>query len=217
MDDDDTYVLLVRPTRQDRVIAAVAAVGLGGSRERTKVASAAVEHCLSHKRRRVGSGGQKPWRLTSLLEALLLTRLLKNACQLPAMLVRAVAFILGHSEAHRLKEAIDQRQISLPSKSTLSKTRIRLDLVYMWARQQLWAESNLDQGTMFVGLSSDSSPQGGSDYLMTLEDAWQRKICSSSQAYWQHSSSTGLGGVVERLSRWTPPKVMLKRPTTKTQ
>ena len=54
----------------------------------------------------------------------------------------------------------------IPSEATLSRVRLKLDVLSMLCRQQQFQNSS----GFFVMLSADSSPQKGLDFLMPLED-----------------------------------------------
>ena len=106
-----------------------------------------------------------------LIEALLASRLVKNAKDLPEIFVRSVQYVFGSDIAQHLQKQLADKNIRVPSESTLSRARLRLDVLSMLTRRDSFQASKT---SFFVTLSTDSSPQGGLDYLMTLEDRVSR-------------------------------------------
>ncbi|CAJ1459940.1 unnamed protein product [Effrenium voratum] len=118
-----------------------------------------------------GDVGGWSYKLSRLLEALLAARLLKSADSLPDVLVRSVNFLMGAGSAEEIHRSIAQDALKVPSGATLSRARLRLDVALMLERQALFARM---QQQLFVNLSADSSPQGGTDFQLTLEDLVER-------------------------------------------
>ena len=74
----------------------------------------------------------------------------------------------------RLSRPEEETGLRIPSKATLSRARIRLDVLMMrWRADRFKLEP-----AYFIFLSSDSSPQGGRDFLMTVEDSISRHHAS---------------------------------------
>lgn len=70
----------------------------------------------------------------------------------------------------RLSRPQDETGLRVPSAATLSRARLRLDVLMMqWRHVRFKLEPQ-----WFIYLSSDSSPQGGRDFLMTVEDSIAR-------------------------------------------
>lgn len=85
-------------------------------------------------------------------------------------MVRSVGMLLGPNAAKYFKDQLDNHCLHLPSESVLSKSRLRVDtLISLMQRDRI---QEPDQ--FFIYLSADSSPQGGMDYLMTLQDSCLR-------------------------------------------
>ena len=77
-------------------------------------------------------------------------------------------------------QKIKQKDLAIPHKSQLSKSRIKLDMVLMCLRQLEWnigcGDSDCpDSSGWFVYLSADASPQGSLEYFLVLEDRVSRK------------------------------------------
>lgn len=95
---------------------------------------------------------------------------MKNNSKLAETLVRSVGMVLGSNVANHVKSQLDNHRLHIPSESVLSKSRLRVDvLISLMQRDRMQAPNQL-----FVYLSADSSPQGGMDYLMTLQDTCHR-------------------------------------------
>ena len=105
------------------------------------------------------------------MEALLVSRLIKNSKELPQVLLRCVHYVFGADLSDHVARQLADKTMRVPSESTLSRARLKLDVLSMMARQERFRSSDLE---FFVMLSTDSSPQGGLDYLMTLEDRVSR-------------------------------------------
>ena len=118
---------------------------------------------------RLRRGGWR-FKFSALLEGLLLTRMLANDGHLPDVLVRAVHYALGPGAAASLQADIAGRRLHVPSPSTLSRGRLKFDVLSMLVRQAEFKS----EGPYFIFLSSDSSPQGGLDFMMSLEDKVSR-------------------------------------------
>ena len=77
-----------------------------------------------------------------------------------------------HVQLRQVKCKLDSEEIQVPHASTLSRSRLMLDLLIMnWRKQEF---QNASSG-FFTYLSSDSSPQAGTDFLLTLEDRVERR------------------------------------------
>lgn len=100
------------------------------------------------------------------MEALLLARLIKNTSELPDVLVRSLEFVMGPKIAELLRHELQHSLLRVPSPSTLSRTRLKLDVLAMLLRRTEFKKS----APVFVMLTTDSSPQGTLDLLLTLED-----------------------------------------------
>lgn len=74
----------------------------------------------------------------------------------------------------RLSRPEEDTGLRVPSAPTLSRARLRLDVLMMqWRAQRFKLEPEY-----FIYLSSDSSPQGGRDFLMSIEDSISRHHAS---------------------------------------
>lgn len=137
-------------------------------------------------RRRTGG-----WRFkfAALLEGLLLTRMLANDRHLRDVLVRAVHYVLGPGAAASVQADIAGRRLHVPSASTLSRGRLKFDVLSMFVRQAEFKS----EGAFFVFLSSDSSPQGGLDFMMSLEDRVSRSAAAR---------LVDCGNNMEKLEEW---------------
>ena len=96
----------------------------------------------------------------------------KNNSKLKDAIVRSVALLQGQSAASHYQVLFDSSQLHLPSDSSLSRARLKVDiLLCLWHHAQV-----TDPSAFFVYLSSDSSPQGGYELLMTLQDVCSRTM-----------------------------------------
>ena len=100
----------------------------------------------------------------------LMGRLLKTTASPPKTLVQAMGYVLGPKAAEACQEELTKNKIQVPSPATLSRTRLKADVLLMRLRRQSFCEKRC----IFVMLSCDASPQNGVDYQMTLEDAVER-------------------------------------------
>ena len=112
------------------------------------------------------------FKFSSLLEALMTSRLVKNSKDLPEVLIRSAHFLFGSEISAAVQKQISEHSIKVPSESTLCRARLKLDVLAMLARQE---ELSRARGEFFTMVSTDSSPQGGLDYLMSLEDRVSRE------------------------------------------
>ena len=90
-------------------------------------------------------------------------------------LVRSIGLLLGPEAAKHFLQRLERTcspVIPLPGEACLSKSRLRLDVLMALTYQARWREH---QNSHFIYLSADSSPQGGLDYLMTLQDVCLRR------------------------------------------
>ena len=195
-----------------------------------------------HLQTKTGGGWQ--YTLASLMEALLAGRLLSNAGDLEECMRRSVHFLLGPEIAQQMQKDLQKKLIKVPSDSSLSRARLKLDacnayittyfgldsppdtvmfgriflfniinmiltlidlivppifvtlvnvkdLLTMKHRQALLAACG--HSRMFYMLSSDSSPQGKLDLMMTLEDRISKDDAASLIA---------CGGEVLRIEEW---------------
>ncbi len=78
-----------------------------------------------HTRSKNGGGWQ--YTLASLMEALLAGRLLSNAANLEECMRRSVHFLLGPEIAQQLQRDLEQQNMRIPSESSLSRARLKLD------------------------------------------------------------------------------------------
>ena len=108
--------------------------------------------------------------MAKLLEALLLSRLIRSALTLPEVLYRSIAFLLGPEEAVRLRGLMTDKTIAVPSATQLSHARLKMDCLLMETRRTQWVSNQQAGSRVFVILSSDASPQGGLQYFVTVED-----------------------------------------------
>ena len=82
---------------------------------------------------RAARGGTQ-YRLEKLLEALLMGRLLKNASDLPVSLTRSMGFLLGAQAAEICSKGIAAKKIDVPSPASLSRARLKADILLMRLR-----------------------------------------------------------------------------------
>ena len=82
------------------------------------------------------SGGVQ-YKLEKLLEAFFLGRLMKNAGELPQAIWRAFSFLLGPHAAEICRQGLLQRKIDVPSAASLSRARLKIDVLLM--RLRIWA------------------------------------------------------------------------------
>ena len=78
---------------------------------------------LHMETRRIG-GWQ--YKFSSLLQALLLGRLVRSAETLPEVLVRSIAFVLGPGVSEMLSADLRNQVLKVPSIATLSRARLKL-------------------------------------------------------------------------------------------
>lgn len=107
--------------------------------------------------------------LHKLLEALLLSRLLRSMEDLPQVLFRSVASVYGPEEAAELRARVEGKDFPVPAPTQISHARLKLDVLLMQLRREEWQSL----GRVWITLSSDSSPQG-LDFMVTVEDRIQR-------------------------------------------
>ncbi|CAJ1378576.1 unnamed protein product [Effrenium voratum] len=120
-----------------------------------------------HPRTAARDRGGWGYQLYALLEALL-ARLLHNAERLPEVLRRAASFIYGPEVAAQVERdlANQERQQLAEVLNVKSFSVVASDAILMAMRQRQWQEDP----PVFVMISTDSSPQGGLDYIMSIED-----------------------------------------------
>ena len=116
------------------------------------------------------------YHFTCLLEALLTARLISNSSDLPEVFARSVHYLFGPEIAEQVQRELQSGEIKVPSEATLSRARLKLDVLSMMSQQERARALAAHDGNsgFFVMLSSDSSPQGGLDYQMTLQDKVSR-------------------------------------------
>lgn len=83
------------------------------------------KHSDKHMIKRRGGGVR--YLFGALLEALLLARLVSSTEHLPEVMVRSLHFIIGEGVAELLSNDIQANIVKIPSASTLSRTRLKLD------------------------------------------------------------------------------------------
>ena len=106
--------------------------------------------------------------LVYLIKCFLLSQSLRSASLLKTALHSAAAILLPKQASQIMQAALDTNSNSVPSASTISKARGRIDVSWML----LWRErikAFLDEGAV-VYLGTDSSPQGGRDYQIVVLD-----------------------------------------------
>ena len=137
------------------------------------VAKSLVDDSIAHQSTHLGknNGSKTKYDLEYLLQSLLLTKMLRDQKSLPKVLVRSVALLLGHEAATALQKSLESKTLQVPSAPTLSRARLKADVLMMLAYQRLRKE----RGASFVFISADASPQGGRDCMMVLEDSVSRE------------------------------------------
>jgi hypothetical protein len=109
-----------------------------------------------------------------LITCLATSRLLKAASSMQVVLLNMVRFLYGKEDAAEIARMLHDKEILLPSDATLSRARLRLDVVMMLERRR----SIEHAPDFFSYLSGDASPQGGREYLCVLEDIVSREEAS---------------------------------------
>ena len=89
-----------------------------------------------HTERKDGGGWQ--YTLASLMEALLAGRLLSNAANLQECMRRSVHFLLGPEIAQQMQRDLDKQNIRVPSESSLSRARLKLDALLPLVRRRFF-------------------------------------------------------------------------------
>lgn len=137
--------------------------------EATKTLEANLVINVKSKGMKMGRGGKsgQTYRLIALVEALLVSRLLRNSSYLCDVLIRSVHFCFGAPAAQSVKNSIASGAVNVPSSATLCRARVKLDLILMAWRQKQWVASSDE----FIFLSADSTWLEGSDYMMTIQDS----------------------------------------------
>ena len=127
---------------------------------------------LSSKRHHYVSGGRGSFafRIGHLVETMLCAMCLSNDSDLPQALKLAACLLLPEKIAHEwVRRLSEDPGLYLPSKAIISQRRAALDMGYACC-QQAWVAERLAEGVFFYALT-DSSPQGGRDYEVTVLDA----------------------------------------------
>lgn len=109
-----------------------------------------------------------------LIKCFLLCDVLSSASHLKKALYHASRILLPPRAASIVQEALDKPNAAVPSPSTISRLRGRIDVVWMmiWsARSTKW----LQTGVVIYG-ATDSSPQGGRDYQILVMDYLPRDV-----------------------------------------
>ena len=131
----------------------------------------AMDHAAGDGARRRARVRAPTMPLHKLLEALLLSRLLRSMEDLPQVLFRSVASVYGPEEAKDLRARVEGKDFAVPAPTQISHARLKLDVLLMQLRREQWR--SLGRGRVWITLSSDSSPQG-LDFMVTVEDRIQR-------------------------------------------
>ena len=63
--------------------------------------------------------------MSSLLEALLMSRLVKDAAKLPEIVCRSISFAFGKDISKQIQQDIADKIIKVPDDSTLSRARLK--------------------------------------------------------------------------------------------
>ena len=108
-----------------------------------------------------------------LIRCFLLSQSLRSASQLKVALYNATVIVMPKQAASIMQAALDNDNSTVPSPSTISRARGRLDVAWMlvWRdRLKSWLSDGL-----VVYLGTDSSPQGGRDYQIVVLDFMLRK------------------------------------------
>ena len=103
-----------------------------------------------------------------LLRCFMLSQSLKNDKELRLVCEQALAIVCprGHASQYLQQVLADQ---SLPSASTISRTRARIDTTWMIVFRQTMARM-IAAGGVSIFIAWDASPQGGRDYQMAVLD-----------------------------------------------
>ena len=78
-------------------------------------------------RHRSQGKSSRQYNFGALLEALLLSRLIQNVKHLPEVMVRSLHYVFGPDLAAELQNKISQKSMKIPSESTISRSRLKLD------------------------------------------------------------------------------------------
>ena len=81
------------------------------------------------KPKHIYSAGGWAYSISSLIQALLLSRLVRNTGRLPEVIVRSITFALGPGIAQQVQREIDSAVGRIPDDGTLSRARLKLDCV----------------------------------------------------------------------------------------
>ena len=83
------------------------------------------------------AGGGMWYKLEKLIEGLFIGRLLKNASDLPKAMTQSIDFLLGPQAAELCCAGMAKGTIDIPSTPTLSRARLKADVLLM--RLRSWA------------------------------------------------------------------------------
>lgn len=95
---------------------------------------------------------------------------MKNNSKLKEVIVRCEGLLHGDSAALHYQRLFDNKALHLLSEASLSRARLKMDVLLCLEQQK----KLFDPKQFFIWLSADSSPQGGYELLMTLQD-----VCKS--------------------------------------
>ena len=135
-----------------------------------------IQNLLTGNRRHRAQLDARRFKFVALLEALFASRLVSNTKDLPEVFYRAVHFLYGADLSNLVQRQLSDGTLRVPSEASLSRARLKMDVLAMLCRRE---DGQRDAQRHFTMLSTDSSPQGGLDYLMTLEDRVTREAAGN--------------------------------------
>ena len=78
--------------------------------------------------------------------------------------------MLPTEDVEDIKNSLESGKVTLPHASTLSRARLKADLLLMSMNQHELSQAGVSQ--LFFSICSDSSPQGGIDWMLTQLKWW---------------------------------------------
>lgn len=84
------------------------------------------------------AGGGICYKLSKLIEGLFAARLLKSTASLPEAMTRSIQYLLGPKAAEVCSKALEDGSVVVPSAATLSRARLKADVLLMRLRDLVW-------------------------------------------------------------------------------
>ena len=107
------------------------------------------EPFVSHLHMETRRTGGWQYKFSSLLQALLLGRLVRSAETLPEVLVRSIAFVLGPGVSEMLSADLRNQVLKVPSIATLSRARLKAESIRYCVLFSVDVFSSLDSSHLF--------------------------------------------------------------------